>query len=169
MANIEKQLQAEEIARKQLSDQKETLGQQLASTQTEVEALRNQLTSANANTGQQGERTAALEAKVHELNAALEEKDTARSDKDRMLALDKDLLAHDRDIRDLVGARDLISQIFLTSRRAERQQSSSAGSFIRKTARSCSMALISTSGPVLNETYPFRREPSYDASRTPPA
>jgi hypothetical protein len=34
------------------------------------------------------------------LNALLE-------DKDRALALDKEFLAHDRDIRDLIGARDL--------------------------------------------------------------
>ena len=116
MASIEQQLADEQTARQQLTEQKETLGQQLASTQAEVESLHNQLTSANANTSQQAEKTAALEAKVRELNSALEEKDTALNDKDRMLALDKDFLAHDRDIRDLIGARDLyIADIFDTT------------------------------------------------------
>ena len=114
--SMEKQLADEQTARKQLTEQKEILGQQLASTQAEVESLRNQLASASANAGPQTEKTAALEAKVHELNGALEEKDIALSDKDRMLALDKDFLAHDRDIRDLIGARDLyIADIFDTS------------------------------------------------------
>jgi hypothetical protein len=50
------------------------------------------------------------------LNAALDETNTALSDKDRILALDKDFLAHDRDIRDLIGARNLyIADIFDTN------------------------------------------------------
>lgn len=58
----------------------------------------------------------ALEAKIRELNAAIEDKGTALSEKDRMLALDQDFLAHDRDIRDLIGARNLnIADIFDTS------------------------------------------------------
>ena len=116
MASMEKQLADEQTARKQLTEQKETLGQQLASTQAEVQSLRDQLASASANTRQQTEKTAALETRVRELNSALEEKDIALSDKDRMLALDKDFLAHDRDIRDLIGARDLyIADIFDTT------------------------------------------------------
>jgi Anti-sigma-K factor rskA len=115
-ADFEKQFQADEIVRKQLSEQKEALSQRLASTQTEVETLHNELTAANASTSQQGEKTAALEAKIRELNSALDEKDVALNDKDRMLALDKDFLAHDRDIRELIGARDLyIADIFDTT------------------------------------------------------
>jgi hypothetical protein len=114
--NMEKQLADEQTARKQLTEQKETLGQQLANTQAEIESLRKKLASASASTGQQTEKTAALEAKIRELNSILEEKDIALSDKDRMLALDKDFLAHDRDIRDLIGARDLyIADIFDTT------------------------------------------------------
>lgn len=55
-------------------------------------------------------------AKVRELKAALDERDLALSDKDRILALDKDFLAHDRDIRDVIGARNLyIADIFDTT------------------------------------------------------
>jgi len=57
-----------------------------------------------------------LEAKVQALNVSLNEADTALNDKDRMLALDKDFLSHDRDIRDLIGARNLyIADIFDTT------------------------------------------------------
>jgi hypothetical protein len=51
-------------------------------------------------------RAAFLEARLNELSASLDEKD-------RMLALDKDFLAHDREIRDLIAARNLyITDIF---------------------------------------------------------
>ena len=53
---------------------------------------------------------------VRELKASLDEKDVALSEKDRMLALDKDFLSRDRDIRDLIGARNLyIADIFDTN------------------------------------------------------
>jgi hypothetical protein len=49
---------------------------------------------------QQDAQTTSLEARLRDASAALEEKE-------RMLALDKEFLAHDREIRDLIGARDL--------------------------------------------------------------
>ena len=53
---------------------------------------------------------------VRELKASLDERDIALSEKDRMLALDKDFLSRDRDIRDLIGARNLyIADIFDTN------------------------------------------------------
>jgi hypothetical protein len=104
---IETQLQAEQAARKQMSDERETLNGQLAGAQAEAESLRNRLSSASADTSQQATRISTLESKVRELNASLDEKNVALSEKDRMLDLDKDFLAHDRDIRDLIGARNL--------------------------------------------------------------
>jgi hypothetical protein len=50
------------------------------------------------------------------LDAALEETNSALDDRERMLALDKDFMQHDRDIRDLIAARDLyIADIFDTN------------------------------------------------------
>ena len=112
MAEIEKNLQAE---RAQLSQERDALNQQLASVRSEVAALTTQSASASANANQQSARVVALEEKVRALNAAIEDKDTELSEKDRMLDLDKDFLAHDRDIRDLIGARNLyIADIFDT-------------------------------------------------------
>jgi hypothetical protein len=116
MAGIEKKLEAEQTARAQLSQDRDALNQQLASTRSEVTSLNTQSASASANANQQAARVVALEEKVRALNAAIEDKDTALSAKDRMLDLDKDFLAHDRDIRDLIGARNLyIADIFDTA------------------------------------------------------
>jgi hypothetical protein len=98
--NIEQQLEAEKNERKKISDEKDALSQQLAAAQTEAQSLRDKSTVANVAVSQQGDRLVALEAKLHDESAALDEKD-------RMLALDKEFLAHDREIRDLIGARDL--------------------------------------------------------------
>jgi hypothetical protein len=107
------QVQAEQAARKQLSEEKDILSQQLAAARTEMESLHNAAAAVQADGTQQAIRMAALETRVRELNADLEEKDTAVNEKDRMLAADKDFLAHDRDIRDLIGARNLyIADIF---------------------------------------------------------
>ncbi len=107
VTGIEKQLQAEQAARKQVSDERETLSAQLAGAQAEAEFLRNRLSSASTDTTQQATRISTLENEVRELNVTLDEKNVALSEKDRMLDLDKDFLAHDRDIRDLIGARNL--------------------------------------------------------------
>jgi hypothetical protein len=107
VAGIEKQLQSEQAARKQISDERDTLTDQLAGSQAEAEVLRNRLSAASTDATQQSARLSTLENRVRELNGSLDEKNVALSEKDRMLDLDKDFLAHDRDIRDLIGARNL--------------------------------------------------------------
>jgi hypothetical protein len=115
-AEIEKKLEAEQIAHAQLSQERDSLSQQLASAQSEVASLSNQSASASTASAQQAARLADLEEQVRTLNAAIEDKNRAVSAKDRMLDLDKDFLAHDRDIRDLIGARNLyIADIFDTT------------------------------------------------------
>jgi hypothetical protein len=107
LGDAQRQLEAEQAASKQIGEERATLSAQLASTQQEAESLRNQMASINAGSTQQTSRVADLEATVRDLKASLSEKDIALSEKDRMLDLDKDFLAHDRDIRDLIGARNL--------------------------------------------------------------
>lgn len=114
-AEIERKLESEQAARIQLGQEKDALSQQLASARSEVASLNAQSTLVSANADQQAQRMEALQEKVRALNAALEDKDTALSAKDRMLELDKDFLAHDRDIRDVISARNLyIADIFDT-------------------------------------------------------
>lgn len=116
ISDLEKQLEAEQAARKQLSDEKSALSQQLAAAQTELDSMRNKWAAAGTDAAQQSVRAGTLETEVRELRASLDERDIALSEKDRMLALDKDFLSRDRDIRDLIGARNLyIADIFDTN------------------------------------------------------
>jgi hypothetical protein len=116
VAAFRKQLQAEEAEREQIASDRDALSKQLVAAQTDIQTLGAKLTSAAAGADQQTGRVAMLEAKVQSLNVSLNEADTALNDKDRMLALDKDFLSHDRDIRDLIGARNLyIADIFDTT------------------------------------------------------
>jgi anti-sigma-K factor RskA len=105
-AILEHQLEADQSERKMISDARDRLSQQLAAEQIEAQSLRANSAVAGGLVDQQTTQTTALEAKVHELSAALDEKD-------RTLALDKDFLDHDREIRDLIAARNLyIADIF---------------------------------------------------------
>jgi hypothetical protein len=115
-ATLRHQLQAEQSQREQIASERDSLSAQLASAQADSQALRERLASSESLAGQQGVQVSALEAKVRLLDAALEETNSALDDRERMLALDKDFMQHDRDIRDLIGARDLyIADIFDTN------------------------------------------------------
>jgi hypothetical protein len=115
-ATLQHQLQAEQSQRDQIASERDSLSAQLATAQADSQALREKLASSESSVGQQGVQVSALEAKVRLLDAALEETNSALDDRERMLALDKDFMQHDRDIRDLIGARDLyIADIFDTN------------------------------------------------------
>jgi hypothetical protein len=116
IATLRHQLQTEETQREQIASDRDVLSKQLVAAQADIQTLGAKLTSASAGADQHIERVAMLEAKVQSLNVSLDDADTALNDKDRMLALDKDFLSHDRDIRDLIGARNLyIADIFDTT------------------------------------------------------
>jgi predicted nucleic acid-binding Zn-ribbon protein len=100
VTRMQQQIDTETAERKKTSDERDQLRQQLAAAQTEAQSLRDKTVATSTIAAQQSARTTSLEARLHDANAALEEKD-------RMLALDKEFLAHDREIRDLIGARDL--------------------------------------------------------------
>lgn len=104
---LQRQLETDHAQQQQLASEKDALSQQLAAAQADAQSLRDKVASTQANADQLAVRTSSLEAKVHELDAALEDTNTALNDKDRMLNLDKDFLSHGREIRDLIGARNL--------------------------------------------------------------
>jgi len=106
VADVTQQLAAARTEWKKTSDERDALHQQLTNAQWEVQSLR--VSSAAASGAEQARvaRVAFLETRLRELSASLDEKD-------RMLALDKEFLAHDREIRDLIAARNLyITDIF---------------------------------------------------------
>lgn len=100
LATAEEQLQKEQSQRDAISLERDQLRDQLVRSQAEVVSLQNKASAIESATAGSATRESTLEARVHELNVALDEKD-------RMLALDKEFLAHDKEIRDLIGARDL--------------------------------------------------------------
>ena len=81
--------------------------QQLAAAEAKSQELQKTI---DALTGQRDEvtaRSAVLEAKVNELTGVLRDREREIDQKQEQVAKQQDLLEHDRDIRELMGARDL--------------------------------------------------------------
>lgn len=113
---LQAKLTEEQTQRSNLLAEKESLGTQLSVALADAQRLRGELDSSRSDSSQHSVHIADLEGRVRSLNVALEEAQTSLDEKERMLALDKDFLAHDRDIRDVIGARNLyIADIFDTT------------------------------------------------------
>ena len=80
--------------------QREDLSAKLAAAQAESDELRKKLDLLTNESGQQTARAKLLEAKVNDLTRLLE-------DRENTINQQEELLAHDRDVRELMGARDL--------------------------------------------------------------
>lgn len=110
------EVEGAEAQQQQALNQRDSLSRQLAAAQSEAQSLREKLVSVQSGTGQQTMLISELQAKVQHLNAVLDDANTTLESKDRMLAFDKDLMLHDRDIRDVIGARNLyIADIYDTN------------------------------------------------------
>ena len=97
---VENDLRAGEATRQDLIQQRTGLTQKLAAAQISSQALQEKLDSLAQQSSQDAARAQASEAKVNELTRLLHDREAALDQKD-------ELLAHDRDIRELMGARDL--------------------------------------------------------------
>ena len=97
---LENDLRAGNTGRLDLIQKSTDLAQKLESAQSASQALQQKLDSLEQESAQDSMRAKALDAKVGELTRLLREREVALNEKD-------ELLAHDRDIRELMGARDL--------------------------------------------------------------
>jgi len=105
-SELESNLRAGDATRRDLSDQKATLAQKLESAQNSSRSLQEKLDSLTQQSAQDAARAKSSEAKLTELTGKLQEQQAAVEQRD-------ELLAHDRDIRDVIGARDLyIAEIY---------------------------------------------------------
>jgi len=87
--------------------------QKLEAAQVKTQGLQDKLDSLEHQSSQDNLRAAALEAKVTELNRLLH-------DREATIDQEQELLAHDRDIRDLMGARDLyVAEVYDVERTGE--------------------------------------------------
>lgn len=92
------------------------LAQSLEASEQQVNALRNRLDLLQHESFQAQAKMAGLESKIADLTRALEERQG-------QVAQQQQLLAHDRDIRELMGARDLyISEVYDVARSGETQK-----------------------------------------------
>jgi anti-sigma factor RsiW len=92
------------------------LEQRLALAQSNAQSLQARLDLMNGQKPQDTAESLALKAQISDLNAALK-------DKDKEIAQEQDLLQHDRDIRNLIGARNLyIAEIYDIAKTGDTQK-----------------------------------------------
>jgi hypothetical protein len=105
-AQLESDLRIDDSSKDRLAEERATLAQQLEAAQVKSQTFEQKLDSVTRQASQEGSRATALEAKVNELSRAIH-------DRDQEIDHQQELLAHDRDIRDLIGARDLyIAEVY---------------------------------------------------------
>ena len=97
--------------------QKETEAEQkLTAAQSSAQALQTKLDSIAQQSSQDAKRAATLDAKVNELTNLLHQRDATVDQQ-------QELLAHDRDIRELMGARDLyVAEVYDVARTGATQK-----------------------------------------------
>jgi len=103
---LESNLRAGDASRQDLNQQKKELAETLESAQSSSRDLQQKLVSLEQQSHEDTARATASETKVGDLTRELQEQQGALEQRD-------ELLAHDRDIRELMGARDLyIAEIY---------------------------------------------------------
>ena len=109
-ANLENSVQADEAEKQQLAQDRSSLLQKLETAQASIQSTQAQLNSFRQVRSEDQARAQSLEAQIKDLDAQLR-------DREQTIGKQQDLLAHDRDIRDLMGARDLyIAEVYDVAR-----------------------------------------------------
>lgn len=103
---LENDLRAGDARRQDLIQQRTELAQKVDSAQLNSQALQEKLDTLDQQSVRDSDRAKASEAKVNDLTHLLQQRETDLEQQDQ-------LLAHDRDIRELMGARDLyIAEVY---------------------------------------------------------
>jgi len=103
---LEAELQNGQASRQSLLQERSDLNQRLEAAQANTQGLLDTLDSLEHQSSQDKQRATALEANVTDLTRLLHDREGA-------LDQQQELLAHDRDIRELMGARDLyIAEVY---------------------------------------------------------
>jgi signal transduction histidine kinase len=103
---LESDQQSGEVGKQDLMQQRTELAQQLDVARSNSQTLQRELESLTQQSAQDAAHAKALEAKVNDLARVLGDRETAISQQEQ-------LLSHDRDIRELMGARDLyIAEVY---------------------------------------------------------
>jgi anti-sigma factor RsiW len=103
---LQADVQSDQTGKQDLVQQRTELGEKLESAQAESEALQQQVASVTEKSTSETAQAKALGAKVDDLTRLLQDREASLNQKD-------ELLAHDRDIREVMGARDLyIAEVY---------------------------------------------------------
>ena len=103
---LESTLQSDDASKQALVQQKAELTQRLESAENSSHALQEKLDSLAQQSTEEAAKANASDARVNDLTRQLQNQEAALNQRDEMLA-------HDRDIRDVMGARDLyIAEIY---------------------------------------------------------
>lgn len=98
------------------AEERAELEKKLATAQTSVQSLQDKLELATQQNGQETAQFVEQQTHINELSASLRERD-------QKVAQDEQLLGHDRDIRNLMGARDLyIAEIYDVAKNGDTQK-----------------------------------------------
>jgi len=89
------------------SDSRSKRDEEVVAAQAKLAEFQKILDAATAQRDENARKAAVLEAKVNELTQQVREREQALEQRDTEVAKGQELLAHDRDIRELMGARDL--------------------------------------------------------------
>jgi len=103
---LQNDVRAGDASRQDLIQQRTELAQKLDSAETNSQVLHEKLGTLARQSTQDADRAKAAEANVNDLTRVLQQRETDLEQQDQ-------LLAHDRDIRELMGARDLyIAEVY---------------------------------------------------------
>jgi predicted nucleic acid-binding Zn-ribbon protein len=109
-ANLERSILSGEADKQRAAQERGTLAQKLEAAEATLVKMQNELDSVRHARSQDQLRAASLEAKIGDLTAQLR-------NRDETVDKQQELLAHDRDIRELMGARDLyIAEVYDVAR-----------------------------------------------------
>jgi anti-sigma factor RsiW len=115
-ADLESSLQTDLSEKQQMDQDKAALAQKFDSLQASLQKTETELNSLQQQRAQDGALTGSLEAQITDLHGQLR-------DREQDLGKEQELLAHDQDIRDLMGARDLyIAEVYDVARDGQTQK-----------------------------------------------
>lgn len=116
-ANLEQSLQNDQTEKQQVSQERSNITQKLDAAQASLQKTQTELDSLRQQRSQDQSRADSLEAQIRDLHGQLR-------DREQTIGKQEELLAHDRDIRDLMGARDLyIAEVYDVARDGATQKS----------------------------------------------
>lgn len=105
-ARLEQSIETDDAEKQRAAEDRVTLAQKLDAAQASLQTMQTELESARQQKSQSQSQDASLAAQIVNLNGQLR-------DREQTISKQEDLLSHDRDIRDLMGARDLyIAEVY---------------------------------------------------------